>query len=458
MNSSLSWLDQAKKVKVKSLLKKDITIALILAIILGLVAKDRFSSDARIMAIIHSDSQGYYQYLPALFISAEGEDVVTDYHSIPRNDLVNMKKLHWSVPLENGNTLNLFQYGTALLQLPFFLIAHLLALAGLFPVTGYNTGYFLSVVFATLFYGVAGIVFLKKALSWFYSFSVSWLVGLAVFFGTSAFYYTSFEPGMSHVYSFFCTAGLLYGSGLYYEGKSKKGMWIAGLFLGLLFAIRPYNLILGIFPLLWNVSNKVSFSARVKYGLRYFTDYLPLIILPLLLIAPQLIYWKIVSGDWILFSYGRADQGFIYWDSPFLFSVLFSIQNGFITYAPVMILALTGLIIYFRKGGTNSWPTLFVFLFIWYLFASWWAWWFGGAFGHRAFVDYLPVLAFPLAALISSAFKKGPKVFLPVVLFCVLSVFYTVRLSFQYVSPWDGENWTTETFLREVKTAFFLNQ
>ena len=34
-----------------------------------------------------------------------------------------------------------------------------------------------------------------------------------------------------------------------------------------------------------------------------------------------------------------------------------------------------------------------------YLIASWWDWQFGASYGHRGFIDVLPLLAFGLAAV-----------------------------------------------------------
>ena len=38
-----------------------------------------------------------------------------------------------------------------------------------------------------------------------------------------------------------------------------------------------------------------------------------------------------------------------------------------------------------------------------YVIASWWDWQFGASYGHRGFVDVLPLLAFGLAAFSSGA-------------------------------------------------------
>ena len=64
-----------------------------------------------------------------------------------------------------------------------------------------------------------------------------------------------------------------------------------------------------------------------------------------------------------------------------------------------------------------------------YVFSSWWSWWTGGSFGIRSMVDLMPVMAIPLAALVTSLLKQkiefsiGIAVILAFVLF--LNVFQT---------------------------------
>jgi len=88
---------------------------------------------------------------------------------------------------------------------------------------------------------------------------------------------------------------------------------------------------------------------------------------------------------------------------------------------------------------------LLIFIVITYVFASWWAWWFGGAFGHRSYVEYYALLAIPLAGLIQKIFSS-PYRSIRISFQCLLVVLmiYSVRLSYLYTSiggPWDGADW-----------------
>jgi len=90
---------------------------------------------------------GYFQYLPYFFI--EG-----DMHNLP-----------YAGPLLNGNTLNIYHIGVALLQLPFFLLAHLFATITDYPTTGFSEPYIYSVVVSASFYGAMASFLMMKVLS-----------------------------------------------------------------------------------------------------------------------------------------------------------------------------------------------------------------------------------------------------------------------------------------------------
>ncbi len=134
-----------------------------------------------LLKVIFSDPMGYYQYLPAVFIDQ------------------NLKDMEYTVPLENGNMLSVFHIGVAILQLPFFLIAHLIVLISGGEANGYSSIYMYGVGAAASFYLAIGVYFLQKFLVNFYAKSPILIALLITVFGTNLFYYSAFQAGMSHV-------------------------------------------------------------------------------------------------------------------------------------------------------------------------------------------------------------------------------------------------------------------
>ncbi|MBL7826199.1 MAG: hypothetical protein JNJ57_06170, partial [Saprospiraceae bacterium] len=109
----------------------------------------------------------------------------------------------------------------------------------------------------------------------------------------------------------------------------------------------------------------------------------------------QAIYWKLVAGEWIVYSY--EDQGFT-WFPPHIEDVFWSAKAGWLVYAPIMIFAVVGHFMLMKKL-----PELFPVIFIYCLAALWitsaWdIWWYGGSLGQRAMVQSYPLWAFALGA------------------------------------------------------------
>jgi hypothetical protein len=124
---------------------------------------------------------------------------------------------------------------------------------------------------------------------------------------------------------------------------------------------------------------------------------------------PQFIYWWSITGHFLVNSY--PDERF-YWGNPHFIAGLFSYRKGWLIYTPVMVFALAGIVLLFKKMKEFSWATFIFIILATYIIVSWWCWWYGGSFGMRSFVDYYGILAIPMALLFSEIwrFKKQSKI------------------------------------------------
>ena len=157
---------------------------------------------------------------------------------------------------------------------------------------------------------------------------------------------------------------------------------------------------------------------------------------------PQMLYWKAMSGHWVKYSY--ENERFIYWAHPKIAEVLLDVQNGWLLWSPIMLFLFWSLVVKRKDPRTNALGTTVVLVIITYLFASWWAWWFGGAFGHRCYIDYYPLLAFPLAVTMESILG-AKRLYVKILLFVVITLFcyYSVAMATMYFTGgmWDGPAW-----------------
>ncbi len=147
-----------------------------------------------------------------------------------------------------------------------------------------------------------------------------------------------------------------------------------------------------------------------------------------------------MTGSPIFYSY--QGEGFPYWNQPKILAVLFDPQNGLFMYSPMVLLMVLGIIVGWKKKKAQFLSVGLIFLLSTYIFASWWAWWFGGAFGARSYVELYALVSIPFAFLIEKilTFKSLTLRYLFLLLYIFFN-FYSVRLSYLYRAPWDGADW-----------------
>lgn len=155
------------------------------------------------------------------------------------------------------------------------------------------------------------------------------------------------------------------------------------------------------------------------------------------------IYYQ-ATGRPVVSAYG--DLGFN-WSDPQLFGVLFGTAKGLFFWSPILLLGAAGLVLLDRSGREASAFVLPGCLFLaanTYLIASWWDWQFGGSYGHRGYVDSLPVFALGLAAVFERASRRSaPKwaMVAVVVSLGALSIFQTLQY-WHGIIPFQDTTWT----------------
>lgn len=389
--------------------------------------------------IIFSDAMGYYQYLPGVFIEN------------------NLEQLAYAIPYKkSGKTINMYSIGVSVLEFPFYLIAHTYSLFSQHPTDGYSKPFSISIRYAAAFYLAISMFLLILTFKQYFKIEYVYLGVISIALGTNLFYYSTYEPGMSHIYNFFLISLLLYLTPLFYKNPSYKNALLVGFTISLIAVIKPNNLIITLFFFLYDVRSWKELAKRVSFFLKTpFTIFL-LASSFFSFISLQMYYWFLISGKPILFTYGLKGEKFN-WDNPHLLDVLISHQNGWLIYSPIMIFALFGIGFAIKNKIKNVYPALFIFLISYYVISSWWAWWFGGAFGHRAFIDFYPLYLFYFIYFIQLVFEKKRKWLIGVTLsLFILFIFYNLRMGILYSPPWDGNEWTWNSYLNVIKQAFYL--
>jgi hypothetical protein len=123
-----------------------------------------------------------------------------------------------------------------------------------------------------------------------------------------------------------------------------------------------------------------------------------------------------------------------------------------------MLLSILGLGLIWRKKVFSA-PAIFVvFIVTDYLCGSWWYWNFGAAYGFRPYLDFLPVLAIPMAYFFSRVETASKLTKVLVGSLVVFLLFLSVRLNTIYTYPWQGPDWGWKDVLQKHKQALFIDK
>ena len=352
------------------------------------------------------DAFGYHLYLPAAFL---WDDVqLKDFSKVEQinSQYQSTGTLYQGEKTENGSWMIKYTIGLAVMEAPFFLTAHLVAPSLGYAADGFSNPYQLAFLLAHFIYLFIGLVFLRRVLLKFFDDKITgWLLMLLVF-GTNFYVMALLTGGMTpvHTLEFSILATVLYYTLAWHEKASWKSAVGLGVALGLAVLVRPSDIVFGLVPLLWNVKDVASLKDKLKTLAFRRQHILFIAVVFLLIIFPQLYYWKKVAGSWLLFTYSNnPGEGFDF-SSPHLWSFLFSFRKGWLIYTPLMIFSLIGFVSLYRKNITIFWPLLVFFLANLYVISSWSCWWYAGSFSQRAMVDSYALMLIPMGYFLMDLF------------------------------------------------------
>jgi hypothetical protein len=378
------------------------------------------------------DASGYYLYLPATFIYHDIGSLQF-YHDVNNKyRMCDTGKMYGIFEGPEGKRNNKYALGTSLFELPLFLIAHAYcSITSAYPTDGYSPPYQFAGLLSNIFWVCAGLLLLSVFLKKYFTKNITAFIILCIAFGTNIYCYTTFAPGMSHPYSFFLFATILYCTdGLYNTNQQKYFYWI-GTLLGLVIITRPVNIVVAIVPLLWNVYNKQSLAERLTFFGIHKKEITISLLLFFLISLLQLSYWKYTTSHWIYYTY--IDEGFNFL-RPRIIDGLFSYEKGWFVYTPIALISVVGMYAMWRTNK-KAVPAISVFfLLMIYVVFSWKDWSYGGGFSARAMIETLPIAAFPLAYLSQSIYAAGKPLLLKIVFSAAMIFFITLNIfqSYQY--------------------------
>jgi hypothetical protein len=380
------------------------------------------------------DAIEYYGYLPAFFI----------YHQ-PAFQFLNKPtppgfiSKFWVKPQPGKKYVTRMTLGCAFIVAPGFLAGHLYS-----KITGsvqdgfqkpYLTGVWIWIQLLILF----SLFIIKKILdNYHFNIYIQSATVLILVMGTNLFNYITFEAFMTHAVNFFLCAMLIYSTLKWYSHQTIILLFGIAFSLSFLILIRPTNAVLLCVPLFWGIAGMADFKQRLGlFKLKKYHVFLAVLI-PAFVFTVQLIYWKIETGHFIYNGYEGEKFFFKHWLLP---EYLFSYRKGWFLYTPLALLALLGLLIKTDVLKGKKLLIIFIIFGIAYVHSCWWCWWFGGGFGARSMVDFYPLLALPLAALLQFISEKKWLIKIPATAIICFLLILNLKQSGQYrggLLHWDA--------------------
>jgi hypothetical protein len=298
--------------------------------------------------------------------------------------------------------------GTSILELPFFLAGHLVALVrhaagNPVPAAGYGQVYAVALTLGSSLFGLVGMVATYRFAAALTSRRPAMIALLAVVFASPLVFFMYVWGGWAHPIGFALVALFLR---TWQRGRPERplGDWARlGLLAGAIALVRPTAVLVLCFPLFEWVA---AVRAERRLARRRLAGPLLASVTAFMAFSPQLAVWKAISGHWIAAPY-REVGDFHDWLDPHLGGLLFSAaRHGLFVWTPLLLPALLGVALVYRSdrlvalaAGATAAATI-------YLYACWSIWWTGIGFSNRFFIELTPIFVLGLAALVQALARR----------------------------------------------------
>jgi len=379
----------------KKLLRFRIVLIAITAIffLIGYFLVDR---DHEIM--LNGDSSGYYMYVVAAFINQDvGQydktigGLLENYPKAkdPRSDKFGVRKT------EKGRYYIKYTIGVGIMEIPGFLVGHLIALSSDdYKADGWSAPYKFWVNFSKVIYILLGFWLLTAILLLYFSKTEVALTVISIAFGTNLFYQGTFLT-LAHSFLFFDVCLLVYLTQRFYDNPSNWKALGIGLTVGLITITRIPEVFSLVVPLFWGVYNLKTLKHRVSFFVQYYNYLLFAGAGLLIMLLPQISYWYYVSGQ--LFFNPYQGEGFNFLEPKIYYGWL-SFENGWITYTPIMALAILGFYPLWKRSKNFFFPAALFLIFNNWIHYSYYTINYFPGLGSRPMIEGYPLLAFSMAA------------------------------------------------------------
>jgi hypothetical protein len=365
---------------------------------------------------IRGDGIGYYAYVRSLLIdhnlefSSDWKDPNTADFVLSRDERGRAVVSHYTA---SGHRADHFAVGPAMLWSPFLAATHL-CVVGLdragwkIPADGCSRPYLLAMAGATAIYGFLGLWFSFQLAKAFFEERIALLATVGIWFATSLPAYMYVDTAWAHAHSVFASALFLWYWHRTSDARTAVQWVILGALAGLMLDVYYANFVFLLAPLV-----ESALAARQAWqGQAYkFVALRRLLLLNALFVLaavvaflPTLITRTIIFGSPL--GMGLYTQKHWNWDQPAFWGILFSPSRGLAIWAPILVPAIGGLLLLWRRNRRLSGIFLGVAVGYYLLIATY-PWWDGVfSFGSRYFITLTPLYVMGLTAAIAELVRR----------------------------------------------------
>ncbi len=383
--------------------------------------------------ILSYDIFGYYMYLPLAFkyhdISIHHVETINNILSTYHSSETLYQAVHW----DNGNWVMRYPIGLSVFFTPFYFIGDMIAKLTGYEADGFSKPYQLSILYGCLIYTIIGLHFIKKILIIFFNDLTSAITLFCIALGTNYFFHVTIHGtgAMSHNILFTIYAIIIYLTIQWHKTYSKKHIILLGLFVGFSALCRPSEIISVLIPLCYGVANWTTLKSKIQVILQHKIQIIYFTLMVVLVGSIQFMYWKYVSGKFIINPYAAGNPGEgLELFHPHILEVLFSFRKGWFIYTPMMLFIITGFWHMYKTNKVLFTPVFIYFIINFYIVSCWSCWWYGACFGVRSLVPCYAALSIPMGYFISFVLNNRLKyMYLSfMLLFIALNLFQSWQL------------------------------
>lgn len=356
---------------------------------------------------VRGDGVGYYAFARSLLIEHRLDFAPDWLHanaSFTEGRVDDQGHIEASEYTVTGHIDDHFSVGPAILWAPFLLVAHgyVNAANGLgshIPEDGFSRPYRIAMAASTAFYGFLGLLLSFDLSRRYCAEKWAFLATIAIWFASSLPVYMYFNPSWSHAHSAFAVSLYLWYWNRTRSWRSWPQWAVLGAVSGLMINVYYLNAIF-LVVIVWETASSYKHllnSGGEDLSLRQLQYHAVFALATILALTPTLITKSVIYGKVLESGYPRF--GSWSWASPKILAVLFSADHGLLSWTPVLLPALIGLMFLARTSPTFA-GLLAAFAIYLYCVASFTNWDGLSSFGSRFFISFTPAFVIGLATLL----------------------------------------------------------